>query len=415
MPVVFKSVLLSACVMVLPLSAIAADKRELITQLWQQSAENATTISQQLLAITSDVSELYELLKAGPVYQTKVPVGKQLMSRISADGTEFPFMVYVPETYDPGRSWPVEFLLHGGVGRPSPQAGENFWQRSFDRIAPVDPVDRIIVVPASWQESVWWQDSQADNLPAILHMLKRTYNINENRIIMTGISDGGTGAYFFAFKQPTEWASFFPFIGHPGVLRNPLSGGSYRLYFENLMSRPLYIVNGENDRLYPASSMDSFISILREEGVNHIFRVIADGEHNLRWLPLELNAIKQFRADHPRDPFPDSLQWVADRTDRYNRLHWIRIDATAVAGEPGLLKVNRRDNLFSVVARGVSRFTLLLNPEEVDFSRNLKVEINGKLRFDNLVAQSRETLLYWAVQDLDRSMLVTAELTLTAN
>ena len=43
-------------------------------------------------------------------------------------------MINIPEDYDPQRQWPVEFVLHGGVGRPKPAAGENFWQRSYDRI-----------------------------------------------------------------------------------------------------------------------------------------------------------------------------------------------------------------------------------------------------------------------------------------
>ncbi|MCY4265343.1 MAG: hypothetical protein OXE78_10860 [Gammaproteobacteria bacterium] len=362
------------------MTASADDNRNLITQLWQLPVEEATGVSNALLSKTVDVQELYQLLKTGPVYRADVPLGRQLLSRISTDGTEFPFMVWIPESYDPNQSWAVDFVLHGGVSRPKPAPGNNFWQRSFDRIAPDDPTDRIIVMPSSWQESFWWQESQADNLPAILRQLKQTYNIDENRVTLTGISDGGTGAYFFAFKQPTEWAAFFPYIAHPGVLRNPQSGGGYRLYFENLMTKPLYIVNGENDPLYPASSLDSFIAILEDEAVHYRFRAIPEGEHNLRWFPFELEAIEKFKTEHPRDPFPDSLQWVADRTDRYNRLHWIKINAISAANNPSLLKVDRRGNHFTVDARGVSRFTMLLNPEEVDFEKKLSVEINGELR-----------------------------------
>ncbi|MCG8413743.1 MAG: hypothetical protein MI746_05935, partial [Pseudomonadales bacterium] len=391
--------------------AFAADDTALVSQFWQAESDNELeTLRNELLAGSADISELYDRLKQGPDYASDVEVGELVYYRTAADGTEFPFMVYIPETYDPEDSYAVEFILHGGVGRPKPEPGDNFWQRSYDRVA---QSDRIIVVPSSWRERFWWEDSQAENLPAILRMLKQRYNIDENRVTMTGISDGGTGAYFFAFKQPTEWAAFLPYIGHPGVLRNPQSGGGYRLYFENLMGKPLYIVNGENDRLYPAASLQSFIAILEEEGVSHTWRVIEEGGHNTRWLPDELDAIEQFKLDNPRDPFPESLQWVVDRTDRYNRNHWIRVDSTEIADNPSLLKVDRLGNKFIVVARGVKQFTLLLNPEEVDFTQNFQVDVNGVTHFDGPITQSKETLLNWAQQDLDRSMLITAELPIT--
>ena len=371
---------------------MAAEPEELVNRFWLSDEATATSAAEELLTISRDVAELYSWLKRGPSYESDVPIGEQVLSRTAEDGTEFPYMVFIPESYDPKQTYAVEFVLHGGVGRPKPEPGENFWQRSFDRIG---QDGRITVVPSSWQETFWWADSQADNLPAILRNLKQRYNIDENRVTLTGISDGGTGAYFYAFKQPTEWAAFLPYIGHPGVLRNPQSGGGYRLYFENLMGKPLFIVNGENDRLYPAASLSSFIQILEDENVDHIWRVIEGGGHNTEWLPEELAAIEQFKANNARDPFPDSVQWVADRTDRYNRNHWIRVDETAEENTPSLLKVDRDGNRFVVDARGVNQFTLLLNPEEVDFGSPISVQANGELVFSGLVEQKKITLLQW--------------------
>lgn len=389
----------------------SAEVEELVTQFWQsEDAETSAQAGAELIAASRDVAELYSLLKQGPSYSSDVPVGEQVSSRIAEDGTEFPYMVFIPEDYDEAESYAVEFVLHGGVGRPKPGPGENFWQRSFDRIG---QEDRITVVPSSWAERFWWHDSQAENLVAILRELKQQYNIDENRVTLTGISDGGTGAYFFAFKQPTEWAAFLPYIGHPGVLRNPQSGGGFRLYFENLMGKPLFIVNGENDRLYPAASLNSFIQILQDENVNHIWRVIEDGGHNTNWLPDELSSIEQFKIDNPRDPFPESVLWVVDRTDLYNRNHWIRIDDTAEADTPSMLRVDRSGNQFEVDARGVTRFTLLLNPDQVDFASPITVRAGGDLLFTGLVQQSAETLLQWAQRDLDRTSLITAELSVS--
>jgi predicted esterase len=380
----------------------------LVNQFWStaDNGQNAQ-IQSQLISSSSDVSTLYQLLKTGPTYRSDVPTGQQESIRIAADGTRFPFIFLVPDNYDPTHRYPVEFMLHGGVSRPEWEPGGGWWRRGFDSLK---QPDRIVVVPASWVDAFWWHENQAENLPAILNTLKASYNIDEDRVTLTGVSDGGTGAYFFAFKQPTPWAAFLPYIGHPGVLRNQQSGGGYRLYFENLMSKPLYIVNGENDRLYPASSVAPFIEILAEEGVDHIWKVIPEGGHNTNWLPDEAPMIEQFKQDNPRNALPERVQWVADRTDKFNRNLWIQIDS--MSQTPGLLEVNRNGNEFHVLARGVSEFTLLLNPEEVNFSQAIQVYVNSGNIFDEIVAQDKQTLLHWASKDLDRSMLFTAELKL---
>lgn len=386
----------------------AADNTALVNQFWStaDNGQNAQ-IQSQLISSSSDVSTLYQLLKTGPTYRSDVPTGQQESIRIAADGTRFPFIFLVPDDYDPTHRYPVEFMLHGGVSRPEWEPGGGWWRRGFDSLK---QTDRIVVVPASWVDAFWWHENQAENLPAILNTLKASYNIDEDRVTLTGVSDGGTGAYFFAFKQPTPWAAFLPYIGHPGVLRNQQSGGGYRLYFENLMSKPLYIVNGENDRLYPASSVAPFIEILAEEGVDHIWKVIPEGGHNTNWLPDEAPMIEQFKQDNPRNALPERVQWVADRTDKFNRNLWVQIDS--MSQTPGLLEVNRNGNEFRVLARGVSEFTLLLNPEEVNFSQAIQVYVNSGNIFDEIVAQDKQTLLHWASKDLDRSMLFTAELKL---
>lgn len=384
--------------------------RALVDAFWRAADQTEQDAAREdLLAQAPSVEILYRWLRQGPEFSADAPVGEIQAERTAADGTRFPYVLLVPASYDPGQSYPVEFMLHGGVSREKPAPGAVLWRDGYDSLR---RDDRIVVVPAAWKDAIWWQGSQAENLPAILADLKRTYNIDDNRVSLIGVSDGGTGAWFFAFKQPTPWAGFYPYISHPGVLRNDRSGGGYRLYFENLLGKPLYIVNGELDQLYPAASLTSFVGILADAGVEHVFRVIEDSGHNTRWLAQETSAIERFKQTHPRDPFPETVQWVADRDDRYNRNHWVRIDTLSLADRPSLLRASRTGNTIQVTTRGVSRFTLLLNPEEVDFSSPLLVSINGRVVLAEPVAQEAETLLDGAARERDRTLLYTAALTL---
>jgi predicted esterase len=386
---------------------------ELVTAFWSASTEAEIESSKrQLMAQAPDIETLYQWLDSGPAFAQDVALGQQESARVDFDGTRYPFVYLIPETYDATRSYPVEFMLHGGVSRPEWGPGGEWWRRGYDSLK---KEDRIVVVPAAWNAAFWWFENQADNLPSILRELKQTYNIDDNRVTLSGVSDGGTGAYFFAFKQSTEWAAFLPYIGHPGVLRNPQSGPGYKLYFENLMSRPLYIVNGENDPLYPVSSIEPFISILQEANIDHVFRAIEDGGHNTNWLPDEQPMIEQFKLDNPRDPFPNQLRWVTDRSDRYNRNLWMRIEELAVEGQAGIMTVSRQGNSFTVTAESVVAFTLLLSPEQVDFSEEVHVVVNGRPLFIGKVEQDMNTLLDWVVRDRDKSLFYTAALSLKVN
>lgn len=384
---------------------------QLVNALWQ--ASSVAEINQAKTALkntAANVEELYSWLRVGPTYSNSAATGQLERNRDNAAGVNFRYAVLVPNSYDSSKRYPVEFMLHGGVGRPKQDANSPLWRRGYESL---ERADRITVVPAAWSDAYWWQATQADNLPEILRLVKKEYNVDDNRVTMTGVSDGGTGSYFFAFKQPTEWAAFFPYIAHPGVLRNAQSGGGYRLYFENLLSTALYIVNGENDPLYPVSAVRPFIDILEQVEVDHVFVEIEDGGHNTAWLPDHAANIERYKEAHPRDPFPEKITWVADRTDRYNRNRWVRIDARAQGSrQPAKLEVERDGNHFEVSAQAIGEFTLLLNPEEVNFSQPISVKVNDSEMFNQRVEESMDVLLEHIAKDYDRDMLITAELTI---
>lgn len=402
-------VLGTLCLGLLPASLWAAesDQKALVTAYWQaQTPARRSALRAELETAAGNADTLLSWFRQGPEFSTDVPLGIVERSRTDADGTEFPYVILVPESYDASQTYPVEFMLHGGVGRPKLEPGESLWRGGYESL---QQEDRLVVVPASWREQYWWKPSQAENIAAILRELRRVYNVDDNRVTLSGVSDGGTGTWFFAFKQPGNWAAFLPYIGHPGVLRSPQSGGGYRLYFENLLAKPLYIVNGENDPLYPAASLGSFIQILEEQGVDHTFRVIEGGGHNTQWLPEERPAIEAFKQSHPRDPFPDQIQWVADSSSEFNRNQWIRIDELEEEGRPSLLRVNREDNVFNVEAHGVERFTLMLSPLEVNLADPVMVSVNGRVLFMG-AARSSMDAVFNSIADLDRGMLYGAEL-----
>jgi hypothetical protein len=72
--------------------------------------------------------------------------------------------------------------------------------------------------------------------------------------------------------------------------------------------------------------------------------------------------------------------------------------------------VTRQGNAFDAKTRGVSRFTLLLSPDVVDFAQSVTVTVNGKQAFSGVVKKDVTVLERWAARDRDRTMLYGTEI-----
>jgi hypothetical protein len=63
-----------------------------------------------------------------------------------------------------------------------------------------------------------------------------------------------------------------------------------------------------------------------------------------------------------------------------------------------------------VKTRGVQAFTVLLSPDVIDFTKPVRVTVNGRVAHDAVVKPDAATMLAWAAKDRDRTMLYGAEL-----
>ena len=495
---------------------------EAVAAFWAAASDDEiAAATAAVLAADPGVEEIWGRLRAGRPYAADVATGRQVLTRENRDGLEHGYVVRVPESYEPAVRYPLIVYLHGGVSRPRREDGT--WWRREERLA---RDDAIVVAPASWNESLWWQDSQIENLAGVVNDLKRTWNVDENRVYLIGISDGATGAFYHAMKATTPWAAFIPLNGHPVVLANPASDVDGEMHATNLRNKPLFVVNGGRDPLYPAASVVPFLRLFQQAGVFLDFRPQPEAGHDTSWWDDEKPAMDAFMAERTRRPLPARLSWETERTDRYNRAHWLVItELGAVDGEtdleaydtvtdgtsapplgidvigqmsdgsglrvlevgpdsmasaaglvdddtivevnglsapsvedlrqaligfapggriplvarrgverlemtleypavaaprgrpafprtraPGRVELDQRRNAVTAYTRGVRRFTLLISPEQFDFTQPITVAVNGVTAFDGLVEPDVEALLRWAAIDQDRTALYGAEL-----
>ena len=360
----------------------------------------------------------YARLKQGRPYSREVKTGA-----LKRKHGAVAYWLVVPASYDPAKKYQVRFQLHGGAMR------EDSSLRG-DGTVRLAGAEQIYIMPAAWNLAPWWSDVQVGSLRAILEDVKREYNVDENRVVVSGVSDGGTGAFYLAMRDTTPYAAFLPLNGYVLVLRNPDLEIRGSLFLNNLRNKPLYIVNGGKDPLYPIAAVEPSVGFLNEAGVPIAYRPRPDAGHDTSWWPDLKDDFETFVRTHPRVPLPDKLTWEVAETRTWNRAHWLVIDALGTTpgdarlddvnvsggqkifpnGRSGRVDLVRTGNTVVASTRGVKEFTLLLSPDQFDFSRNVVVQVNGRVAFDGRVEKNVETLRKWAARDNDRTMLFGAEI-----
>ncbi|MEI9814044.1 MAG: hypothetical protein WDO18_15990 [Acidobacteriota bacterium] len=257
-------------------------------------------------------------LKAGRTYRPAtggIVPGKNR----TADGVEHFYSVNLPANYNPAKKYQVRFQLHGGVGGRTDNQ-----PRGKGDIGNLAGAEQIYVLPYAWDTKPWWSDDQVMNLAAIVDSLKRSYNVDENRVVVAGVSDGATGAYYIAMRDTTPYANFLILNGYIMVLSNEeIDDG--RVYPNNLRAKPFFVVNGGKDRLYPIRNVEPYTKYLMSSGVEIDYHPQPEGEHNTAWWPEIKGPFEAFVAAHPRDPYPDKLSWKASDI-AHARSHWLVID-----------------------------------------------------------------------------------------
>jgi hypothetical protein len=295
---------------------------EAFAAFWDATNAKQTRIAiDRVLASGASFETVIARLRRGRRYSPDSPTGRLDRTRRGAGRTRYPYTVLIPDDYQASRRYPVHLWLHGGTTHPAWKPGGDWWG-SYDSMK--DP-DHVSVFPAAWSEAPWWKGGQVSNVLGILDRLKREYNIDENRVHLLGFSDGATGVYYFAFREVTPWATLSAFCGHPSVLANPAIGADGEMHAVNLSNKPLFIVNGGRDSLYPAATLTPYVELFRRGGADVVFHPQPTAGHDLSWWPSEQAHVDAFLG-RVRDPLPDRVAWRTEGTDTANRVHWVVIE-----------------------------------------------------------------------------------------
>jgi phospholipase/carboxylesterase len=190
-------------------------------------------------------------------------------------GSRGGFSLYVPEYYTPDRAWPLVMALHGGSGN-----GRGFlwsWLR--------DARSRGAIVVAPTATGSTWalmgEDTDTANLARILDVVRARWNIDPEKLLLTGMSDGGT----FCYVTGLESASPFTHLAPVAATFHPLIAEMADA--ERLRGLPVYLVHGKLDWMFPVQVARQTRAALSAAGADVTYRELDDLSHT---YPREMNA-----------------------------------------------------------------------------------------------------------------------------
>lgn len=183
------------------------------------------------------------------------------------------YLISLPTGYEnqPGRRWPLLFFLHGAGER-----GDDVNRLRVNGIPSVldrgDDLPFIVVCPQCPAKTLW--AAQLDALDALLNEIVATYDVDQSRIYLTGLSMGGNGTWHLAAAYPQRFAAIAPICGW----------GDFWSGFPDQVSVlkdvPTWAFHGARDTVVPLAGSQVLVDKLQESGGDVRLTVYPEAGHD---------------------------------------------------------------------------------------------------------------------------------------
>ena len=194
--------------------------------------------------------------------------------------------VYVPEYYD-GQPMPLVVALHGGSGN-----GADFL---WSWLTAARSAGVILLSPTSTGSTWSIQEPEVDHnhLGGLVERVSKQWSVDPERILLTGMSDGGTFTLLSGLQEDSFATHLAPISGtfHPFLMQVAEPG--------RIKNLPVYLTHGALDWMFPVDTARLAYQTLKNAGVDIVYSELADLSHTypteenwkiLRWLMPELEA-----------------------------------------------------------------------------------------------------------------------------
>lgn len=208
-------------------------------------------------------------------------------TKTGTNGLELPYRIFVPKGDKMKKPYSLLLFLHGAGERGSDnQTHINIHNGLMKRIMNDDILKNecIIIAPQcpegmQWVDAPWSNGSYSfDNISIskpmqvveeILSDVRGKYDIDENRIYISGISMGGFGAWYMLMRHPDCFAAAVP-----------ICGGADPSKAADIKHIPIRTYHNADDSTVPVSGTREMVSALKLAGGDVLYTEHPFGEHN---------------------------------------------------------------------------------------------------------------------------------------
>ena len=158
--------------------------------------------------------------------QTQTETGF-LNRTVELKGLTFKYQVYIPADYNASQRWPVILFLHGAGER-----GTDGLVQTQIGLAPsirgnAKRWPAIAIFPQVPPDSMW-NGVPAEAAMLALERTMKDYVTDPDRVYLTGLSMGGNGSFYLAYRYAEKFAAVVPICGWVTPFSETLASGGCR-------------------------------------------------------------------------------------------------------------------------------------------------------------------------------------------
>ncbi len=277
--------------------------------------------------------------------------------------------VFVPPSYNPSKKYPLVVYLHGHTDTTSRNFG---WYHEPSALA--DPA--IVLTPkCPASEDGRWGDTSSKELSPMMKktfemmdVIKKKYNIDENRLYIHGTSMGAIGTFAVIQKYPNMFAGGYAICGwaSPGMA-------------PQLSQVPFWIFHGEKDDIVPVEgSRGIYHAVVANGGKQIRYTEFKDVKHNA-WNYVNNNKVYAWLLAQRKGAvhgLPDKLKNVRGKVDEFSYvfLEWEKPDHNLKPDNNSwYYKIYRNNNVIAEVDSDKLNYTDNLVNEHTDYEYKVSV------------------------------------------
>ncbi len=194
---------------------------------------------------------------------------------ITVDSFKVPYLVYIPKTYNVAKPIQAIVYLHGGVASLNDYMLDELVTTSEPIFAAGDQFNSIIIYPFGKRDFGWMYQKKAfENILTIIKNTQQVYNIDDKRIFLGGMSNGGTATFWFASQKPNMFKGFYAFSMNPKLEIGEID-------FKNIsQGKPFYSLNAKDDELFNYIDVQKVYLSEKDIAKDWHFETVETGTHS---------------------------------------------------------------------------------------------------------------------------------------